>query len=387
MTAVDEASLSELVDDVLARVEWQPGWAAGLEGSLAEGFGNDASDLDLVLIDPADADPPAMPAVLFSAGRRVEVRVRSAGQLRAEFRLLAARRRRPSALSEDLLDRCQRLLGARWLRNRDVADTVLRPVRAQLPGGFASLAAGWWAHSARQSLRQAVASAVLGQEGDAAEWARNGLVQVVKSWAARRGETYVEPKWLALQLTRIGEPAVAHRFESLYSRRGSARAEDYVTACVAFARDLGVTGLERERDRLHLDRMPDVTSWPVQGRMHVIRNRREVFALGETAGQVWRSVVFGQTLPQALVSAQVAASSGDDVPGALLADFLRYGLLRLRSGSRTVDPRSPYAAPSGPMNPPPSTVTPLIGLGGAPVPGPAGVALLPVPGTGSRRPP
>jgi hypothetical protein len=369
--AGEPADLMGLVEVALSRVEWRSGWAAGLEGSLAEGFGNGASDIDLVLIDPGDAQPAVMPAVLFAGGRRIEVRIRSAGQIREEFRVLAARSRRPSALTEDLLDRCQRLLGARWLRNHDVAEAVLRSARAELPDDFASIVAGWWGRSAKHSLRQAMAWALLGQAGEAAGWARTGLVQATKSWAAGRGETYVEPKWLAPQLARIGEPAVTDRFEALHSRRRITDPQEYVTQCLSYARGLGLAGLERVPERLHLGRMPGVTSWPVRDRVHVIRDRRNVFVLGETAGRVWRSVVFGQPLAEVVAAAPSAE--------AVLADFLRYGLLRLRCGGSTVCPRSPLAAPAGPMNPPPSTAAPLIGLDGAHVTGPESVDLLPLP--------
>ncbi|MET8414069.1 nucleotidyltransferase domain-containing protein, partial [Streptomyces sp. NPDC005195] len=286
MILTDE-QLQDLLDKSLAALPPGPDWAVVLEGSIAEGFGNPSSDIDFLLIGRDGADLPTMPSLLFVDGRRVEIRTRSVRQLAEQFTALEAGARRPGGLSEDLLNRCQRLLGSHPLRGHALVDEI----KALLPAGrLREIAAGWWTHRARQSLRHAMALDCLGEGAEAADWARAGLVQAVKAWAAGLGETYLEPKWLSLQLDRAGRADVRDRYWALESAAPAGHDADaahgYLGECLAFAAELGVTGVAWRPERLTVDRAARVTTWQTGERVHVIRDRRDVFALGGRAGAV-----------------------------------------------------------------------------------------------------
>ncbi|WP_393071830.1 hypothetical protein [Streptomyces sp. LN704] len=377
MILTDE-QLQDLLDKSLAALPPGPDWAVVLEGSIAEGFGNPSSDIDFLLIGRDGADLPTMPSLLFVDGRRVEIRTRSVRQLAEQFTALEAGAGRPGRLSEDLLNRCQRLLGSHPLRGHALVDEV----KALLPAGrLREIAAGWWTHRARQSLRHAMALDCLGEGAEAADWARAGLVQAVKAWAAGLGETYLEPKWLSLQLDRAGRADVRDRYWALESAAPAGQDADavhgYLGECLAFAAELGITGVTWRPERLTVERAARVTTWQTGERVHVIRNRRDVFALGGRAGAVWRSLVLGTPLPAVLAGARRAGAAD---AGRLVAAFLRYGLVRLAwKGAGTVTPALPLAAPAGPVTPPPHSVPPLLSVRGAAVSGPDGIDLVPLP--------
>ncbi|WP_460062356.1 nucleotidyltransferase domain-containing protein [Streptomyces sp. YKOK-I1] len=373
-----EDQLQDLLDKSLAELPPGADWAVVLEGSIAEGFGNPSSDIDFLLIAPSEDDLPTMPSLLFVDGRRVEIRTRSVRQLTDQFRALEKGAGRPGRLSEDLLNRCQRLLNSHPLRGHALVDRV----KALMPRErFARIAADWWAHRARQSLRHATALLCLGEPDEAVDWTRAGLVQTIKFWAAGQGETYLEPKWLSMQLDRADQPSVRDRYwelETTVPAPGDAdAARACLTACLAFAGELGLTGVCARPERLTVERVAGVTTWQTDARVHVVRARREVFALGEHAGAVWRSLVLGRPLPQVLAA---ASDTGVAEPGRLLATFVRYGLIRLAwKGGGTVTPALPLAAPPGPVTPPPSTARPLLSVRGAAVSGPGAVDLVPLP--------
>ncbi|MFR9797990.1 hypothetical protein ACL02U_19115 [Streptomyces sp. MS06] len=373
-----EERLRELLDKSLTELSCGTGWAATLEGSLAEGFGNSSSDVDFLLVCRGDRELPTMPSLLFVDGRRVEVRTRSVRQLADRFAVLEAADGRPDRLPEDLLDRCQRFLHSRPLRGH----ALIEEVKAMLPADrLRRAAAGWWAHRARQSLRHALAMQCLGEWEEAVDWTRAGLVQTVKSWAAGVGETYLEPKWLPLQLDRAGRPEVRERYWELDAAAPAAdddvAARALLTACLDFAEDLGLADVPRRPERLVLARVTGVTTWQTGARVHVLRGRHEVFALGDRAAAAWRCLVLRRPLPRVL---ETAAAAGVPDAGRRLAAFLRHGLVRLTwKGGGSVTPALPLAAPAGPLTPPPSTVRPLLSMHGAAVSGPDAVDLVPLP--------
>lgn len=379
------ADFAPLLDQALARVEHVPGSGVVLEGSIAEGFGNARSDVDFLLIEPA-ADRPTMPSVLFLDGRRVEVRSRSVAQVERQFAaVLAAERsdRTVAALGDDLLNRCQRLLFSVPMREPGVLEGAAGALTRER---FAAIVGRWWRHQARQSLRLAVALTALGQHEEAAAWAETGLLQAAKSWAAAAGETYVEPKWTALQLARIPDGAqIAARYDALAQRPADpspAIQQAYVAAARSLAGELGTDGIEDDPGRVVLERVPHVTTWPTGEGLHVIRGHDDAFTLGPAAARAWRQVVFGRTLPDTLERAARAAG-GDADAGALLATFLRYGFVRLawegRPGRGTIRPYVPLLGPLAPATPAPRREAPVIALRGDRSLAPDAVALLPLP--------
>ena len=59
--------------------------AVFLEGSIAEGFGNERSDIDFVAIIDDGTEMATMPYILFIENRRVEVRLLSRKRLQREL--------------------------------------------------------------------------------------------------------------------------------------------------------------------------------------------------------------------------------------------------------------------------------------------------------------
>jgi len=344
-TGQAKPDVDRLLTLALAQIDVPGQSAVVLEGSIAEGFGTPSSDVDfLVLVDGEDR--PAMPTVLFLDGRRVEVRTRSLRQVVEQFDAALAEP------DEDVLDRCQRLLGAVPLRGEE----VLNRLRALLPADvFAGTVSAWFTNRARHALRYAQAMAELDQFDDAADWARFGLLYSAKSWAARRGETYLEPKWLSSQLSRIERRAGAPQELVRRYRAGVAGVAD----CVALAEDFGVTGCRPAPGGVRLRRMPDVTTWPIGDRLHVVRDGVDVFALDEHAGHAWRSIVFGRP----------PAETADR---GLLAQFVRLGLVGLHwPDGAAIRPASRPTTPS------PGRACPVLSVHGGTVVGP--VTLVPLP--------
>lgn len=327
--------LRELLTQALERVEHPPTYGVVLEGSIAEGFGNDTSDVDFLLLTDDDYEHPTMPTVLFVDGHRVEVRMRSARQLRAQVAGLnttsAAMSHREAKVSEDQLNRCQRFAHSVVVHNGALIERVRRSLP---PCDLAALISAWFDRQARDSLRYAVALLELREFDEAALWARAGLTEAAKGWAAARGETYLGMKWLPEQLARIAGEAevIAELRQLLASSEKRAAADEYAAACLDMAARLGCRGAIESAESVVLARRRDVTTWQLGTRVHVVRGRSDVFALEPDAVTVWRSLVFGQTLTEI----HARARRGSPSAGAVIADLHRLGLidLRWRGGAR-----------------------------------------------------
>ncbi|SFQ95833.1 hypothetical protein SAMN04488564_101157 [Lentzea waywayandensis] len=372
---IGRAELTSLLDETLDLVDAPPGCGAVLEGSIAEGFGNSASDIDFLLLADDDHDHPTMPTIVFVRGRRVEVRTRSLRQVRAQADEACAHVAAGiGALPAALLDRCQRLRGAVVLRGED----VVRRAR-EWPLSLPEVVADWYAHHSRQAMRHAVASHVLGEEHEAVAWAGIAARNAAKSWVAARGETYLEPKWLDRQFDRLaaggdGEAArLRDRLAVLRKGHDSVGGiEPAIAAHAELVADFGVHGCPADADQVLLGLRAGVTTWPIGDRLHVVRGRADVFVLAAPAGRAWRSIAPGRPVAEVIRRA--------DDPGAAasaLAEFHRIGLVELhwRDGG-PIASAQPWA-PAEPVTPPPSTRMPVLGLAGGAADG--HVSLVPLP--------
>ncbi|MFC4374218.1 AMP-binding protein [Nocardia halotolerans] len=345
-----EERVRRLLDAALDAVAVPADAAVLFEGSLAEGFGNEGSDIDFLVIAPGAEELPTLPTVLFLDGRRVEVRTRSAAQLRRQLEQVAAEP------SEDLLNRCQRFLRATVLRAGTVDLDALRSIIAY--PDFSAVTAGWWAARATQALRFAVALRAFGARAEADEWAADGLLQAMKSWAARHGETYIETKWLPTQLDRIGSHALIDRYRALTESADRCERTHW-EQLLALATALGITEIVDDPHRIVFARRPQVTTWSIGNRVHVLRADNEVFALSEDAAVAWRSVVFRHSVRDVLGRAR------DDIGGSL-AEFVRLGLVGLQwRGGEVIEPALAMCKPVQPYTPVPSAAAPALGLTGA----------------------
>lgn len=343
-----EQRVRQLLESALEVVAVPSAAAVLFEGSLAEGFGNEGSDIDFLVVSPGSEELPTLPTVLFLDGRRVEVRTRSVAQLRRQLIEVAI------APTEDLLNRCQRFLRATVIREGAVDLAELRGVLTH--DDLATIAADWWAGRAVQNLRFAVALRAFGARAESAEWALDGLQQAVKGWAARRGETYIETKWLPHQLDRIGAHDYVVRYRALTGARtvlDQARWEQVLM----LAAELGAAVCD-DPHQIVFTRRPRITTWAIGARVHVLRADREVFVLSDAAAAAWRSVVFRHSIRDVLARATREI-------GPALAEFVHLGLVGLQwRGAEAVEPALAMCKPPKPYTPVPSAAAPALGLAG-----------------------
>ncbi|MGV9664255.1 AMP-binding protein [Nocardia niigatensis] len=340
--------LRQLLDGALQSVVVPEDAAVLFEGSLAEGFGNAGSDIDFLAVVPGSDELPTLPTVLFLDGRRVEVRTRSVAQLRRQLERAA------TDPDEDGLNRCQRFLRATVVRPGAVDLDELRGILGH--DGLTTLVADWWTERARHALRFAIALRAFGSHAEAEAWAEDGLLQAMKAWLGRRGETYLETKWLPQQLDRTGPDPLIDRYRLLNDLADSAARW---TARLALAADLGVDGVADDPNDVIFTRRPAVTTWPLAGRLHVLRSESEVFVLSEAGAQAWRSVVFRQSIRD------VMARAPRDI-GAELAEFVRLGFVGLQwRGGQVLEPALAMCKPVAAYTPVAVDAAPALGLTGA----------------------
>jgi acyl-CoA synthetase (AMP-forming)/AMP-acid ligase II len=364
--AVPADRVRQLLERALETVAVPADSTVLFEGSLAEGFGNEGSDVDFLVLAVGDEEMPTLPTVLFIDGRRVEVRTRSQAQLRRQLEQVAGAAK-PAELEEDLLNRCQRFLRATVVRAgaADVAE-----LRSLLPySGFTTtLMADWWASRATQAMRFAVALRALGAWAEAGGWARDGLLQAVKAWAARRGESYLETKWLPQQLDRIGPDELTDRYRDLSDPAAWDEVPQNVQPLAEqtsweqvweLAAALGVHEVVDDPHQVLFARRPGVTTWTIGGRVHVIRDDRDVFALSDSAARAWKSVVFRHSVRDVLARAEHDIATE-------LAEFIRLGFVGLQwRGGAPIVPALAMCKPVEPFTPVPSAQAPALGVHGA----------------------
>jgi acyl-CoA synthetase (AMP-forming)/AMP-acid ligase II len=332
------------------------------EGSLAEGFGNDGSDIDLLLLLPGTGAHAVMPTVLFIDGHRVEIRAQSHAQVRKRLHQVRRALDTGAHVTEDTLNRVQRFLRGTVLRTGpgygDLRDIVTHP---ELTG----LLARWWQRRADHCLRQSAALALLAGDTDteAVAWAREGLTQSMKAFLARHGEGYLEVKWLPLQIDRLRRSGTADTLLDEYRRLDAAPT---VAGVLALAARLGGPALTLDPRNVVLKKVPHVTTWPIRSATHVVRGRSDLFVLSAACAQSWRRVVFGQTLAQTTAAPQH------------LRLFARYGFIALQwRGAGTIKPAAAMCDPARPSTPPPSLRRPVLTIEGAPADGDIARSVLP----------
>jgi hypothetical protein len=324
------AGAERLLDQALERVDPPPTYGAVLEGSIAEGFGNSSSDVDFLVVGSGDGDLPTMPSVLFIDGRRVEVRLRSEAQLARQVDLVLSRASAGSdalrSIPEDLLNRCQRFTNSVTIHDPGLVEEL----RARLPrAALERIVSAWFADAARQASRHALVLRLLHCDELAARWAQRAVKLAAKSWLAAHGETYLEEKWISEQWMRVdGHDGLRARFSDAEARAAT-HTPEYLGECLKLVLDFGVVGWEKAGERVRLARRPGVTTWQLGDRLHVVRDRRDVFVLGATAARAWRAVLFGVPLLRVLDAVPLAPEDA----GAMIAEFWRTGLLSVTWGS------------------------------------------------------
>ena len=345
------------------------------EGSIAEGFGNERSDVDFVAIIDDGSPLPTMPYILFAGGRRIEVRLLSSRKLRHELGVVRAAtergRRKVARLSWNLLERCQRFMGAVPIHNAALIANLQAKLGREKLGNAVSL---WFEDFACQTARYAVAMLGLDQPDYARAWIKTAVFHAAKSHVARLGEFYLSPKWLSLQLQRanVDSERVRRFWDFLHAVHDTGSAAEYAGNGIALLREFGVSGVSLAAEKVLIGAQRGVTTWQIGGRVHILRDS-DVFALDDEAARVWRSIEYGSSCTS------VADAKGGSVSPArrreLLANFSRAGLIALQwTGGGEI--RARQHATSAPV-----TNVPIITIDGARLAanGPTDIQLLPMP--------
>lgn len=373
--------VAQLLDTALDSVVVPDNCAIVFEGSLAEGFGNEGSDVDFLVVAGGDEELPTLPTVLFGDGRRLEVRTRSLAQLRHHLETVADHLATGtvSELDEDLLNRCQRFLRSTTIRTSALVD--LDELRAIIDHRrFGEVMARWWRHRAVAVLRHVTTLRTLGADDEAIGWMRDALVQAAKAWCAERGETYVETKWLPRQLDRIDDERMTERWTAATTppTPDADSTGSWWVAATDLLAEIGIDANEwTDARQLRLARVPGVTTWTIGSRVHVVRGVRDVFVLSDPAAQAWRQMVFRRPVLEICDRGDRAGQAEHRPVAEYLVEFLRLGVVGVDwAGAGPIRPAIAMCEVSEPYTPPPATSGPIVGLGGAVAPPREGVAVL-----------
>lgn len=222
MTRVDPASLGARLgarqrepSESLARLEAAARSALGnfalparsavaIFGSIAEGFGNPASDIDVLVVVPDAAGCSGLRQMVAFEQQRVELCVRGGAELgELAFRVVESARAELPISSADL-DFFHRTAYALPLFGHEAFE--------QLRGAFDRDLLARARHrqelrSAHAAWRRASALSALARPLEVVGLGKQALRHAATAWACARGETYVSRKFLFRQLERAGLPA------------------------------------------------------------------------------------------------------------------------------------------------------------------------------------
>jgi len=313
-------------------------------GSMAEGFGNPQSDIDLLVIVDGGGDESVSRGVLntaFDEGgrlRRVEVSLRTTGEI-AEF----AERMNgisPGRLEEreDFCDEDLRTFhGLLFGICLEGPERAAKAGRALDAAHFERLCASWHREQAVVFRWRAFLALHMGQCRRARSYGRSALLSAAKHWAARHGEAYLPRKWVLPQVARAG--LGAQTVSALKSALGSGAADAggflaEVQRLVALLVEDG--GPTRPADEA-LAIVPDVTQWPLGEEVYLLRADRDLYRLDQLAGSLWR----------ALCREPAVWKGWRGEEARLLGELHRHGLVAFRSdatGWRWHRRESPEAA-------------------------------------------
>lgn len=194
--------LRSVAESSLAAFDVPTEAAVGVLGSIAEGFGNACSDIDVLVILPVGATFEVLASaprrMLGYGDRRVEVFFWRAEDL---VDLASRCKDHGDRLTAPELDLYQRIAYALPLRHA----AAIRELQLHFDRGWlANLRAEREAHAANRWFQRAALMLALGRALDAVELGRRAVEHAAKHWACRRGETYSSRKFLARQLRRGG---------------------------------------------------------------------------------------------------------------------------------------------------------------------------------------
>ena len=221
-----------------------PETCAAVIGSVAEGLGNAASDIDVLVVLPGDT-PFAIRSHTAWEGRRVEAFLRNRTWMRT-FALWVER----SEFELSEIDFYQRITRAIPIRNGD----EFRSVQAHYDVAWLEARMSSHYHAnATLALTHAKLRSDLGCADGAVELAVRGLRLGLKAALCRSGETYVADKYLMRQLhrSRLPEDLVGRCEKLLHARHGQ-RGREVVSAAMEECQRVGVAVPRRRQRRVVL---------------------------------------------------------------------------------------------------------------------------------------
>lgn len=341
---LSDEKINALLKAALAEVQISPDSAIVLEGSLAEGFGNKNSDIDFLVIEDREYDSFLVPILIFAEGRRIEVRVRSRGDIQREVKRVLDEAA-AGTVSYDEIDRVQRIAHAYILQT----SPALEQLRADLAEEQLRAAiSSWFRQLTLSSIGCASSMLALRQDAEAARWVRTALEQAAKTWLSEHGETYIGSKWTSQQFGRLGERPDIHA--QFYDLASPARAEmedsEYVAVCFELISEL-LTGdpaaITIDTRSCRLQRLKkDITTWQIGERLHIVCDGH-VYVPDRVAAQVWRSLDF---LKPASVVVRNVPGVPADAAGHVIAEFHRIGLVGVTWNGEPITVRGRTPAPT-----------------------------------------
>jgi predicted nucleotidyltransferase len=364
--------IRSILDDVLESIPAAHQYAVYLEGSIAEGFGNSTSDVDFVLIDPAEQEYPVMPTLMFLQGRRVEVRMRSSRTLKAQLDRvrewgLSEKALPPKSIDEEVLDRCQRFVNGKVFSGAREIEIL----RANLPQeALRAAISKWFLLQCRGSHARASLCLALGRLDESEAYARAALTEAAKACLALHGETYLAKKWISKQFDRQPQLIdIKNEFETLELNVERHPPDQYLREVTNFVRNK-LVDIEIGQEKFSIQRSPGVTTWRLGSRLHVLRGDFDLFALSGEAERVWRCCRFGESVLQVISDSSAPGTNGRKI----LFDFFQLGLIQIHcSGIGNLHRRA--------MSLPPSAQRPFISIDGLSIDEKAGqsIHLAPMP--------
>ena len=274
-----------------------------LIGSIAEGFGNTTSDIDLlILLDDREERPTGKTMMRWGVdgSRRVEVLFRS----NEDLELLAKSVRSGAANREDnpryILDFYQRITRGVALWNAAFCERARQgfdeKVAARQVSAWAREKATW------NSIATSFESAI-GGDIASAPWATETTFFAAVAWAAEANESYVGDKWLLEKLIRLEvEEAVLNRVQSLLCDDGAPHPL-HMNSCLALMEYFQFERPAFDFASVSLAVASELSEHEIDGRLYLYRGDT-IWALNDDVGSVWKEISGGTSVGVLLATAK-----------------------------------------------------------------------------------
>lgn len=302
--------LRSAFESLKTQLEFPDGYAAFAEGSIPEGFGNAASDIDITIV-PNDGKVPPMSTLVamhdtLDGPRPIDITFETKDTLLGLAATIAGvSRDQPQAAAREALLRAHRIRYAFALQNEAAVDEIRSAFDER---NLSALCAQEAARAATDAVTRSRIYALLGQESRAQWEARTAVEWAAQAWAARRGETYLG-KWLFERLLRAGMPNdLFTKVTAIVAGQGAPSPEflrDCQQALVLLeAADVSVTSAN-----VVVSPAPDIHGFEIGGTVYLTNGNNEILMLTEAASSVWKCLGPRALIRDVLVEGAIDAGS------------------------------------------------------------------------------